>query len=1022
MCRFNSTRNNSLKPAEGELFTHAKRPPSSGGLSFYLILHVFPLCWFTFVKCFCRPAELYDTVSRGISEETLMYLPGDPIIFDLPVTLTFYSVASGLSLSLCLVLLLFARFLPGTLVIRSWALAVLVISIGFFVFGIGPMLPGWATVIGANVALLSSGSIIYSGFSAFFENRTATVDRRGWAMVALTVPAFWYWGLIEPNGNYRSMVFSLAAAAINSRTALLFGRNAVQRASAIPTRIMAVLFAVLTVWMTARFGVLLFSAPSPPALRGANPTNWVTVFGHIVLLSLMSVCVMWMEANRLKERHVEVVRHTGTLSGFIEHFRNKLLLLCSAVTVLIVSVIGAFSIGYVNIRDVEKTRLTRSADLVNDAFVEYTLQVAGQIDTILRSVRGFYLRTQSITETETFINALGFDRSVVDNIYLIAADGRIVLSHDPATLGRSVTDRNYFNFHRVTATDQIFISPVEPGRVTGKFHFRITRRIDNPDGSFGGLVLATVNPESFARYYSDLTVGAKSFASLLGISDRKLRARVPTPPSEQWTIPLDSPLWEMVRKAPSGHYENTSQIDSIHRLYAYKKVGTLPLVMVTGFSDEDLQRSVRERMSLLVITLMGALAFTLLLALLLSIEAKRRDEHRRAETALRESELRLREAQHIGKIGDWEIDLNTGIVNYSDQIYEMSGRTPATMPLTFSGILLATHPDDAAELERTFFEGIANATQARMDARHILPDGSVKWFRYTGQPVCDGDGKVVKVSGTTQDIDRDKMLELELKTLNENLQQSVDKETKRRLANERLLIQRSKQADMGEMIGAIAHQWRQPLATVGVIFQNLLSARKMNKLDEVYLEKASTDATALISYMSKTIDSFRNFFRPEKTKEPFNVIEQIEDAAGFISGQLKAHGITVELPENTGPDFTLTGFPNEFTQVILNLLANGRDAILEKRRKENDTAGAITITAQSDGHRVIIEITDTGSGISPDAATRLFEPYFTTKEEGQGTGIGLYMSRLIIEESMGGKLTFTSKPGETVFRIELPNV
>lgn len=139
-------------------------------------------------------------------------------------------------------LLLFARFQPGTLVIRSWALAILVLALGFFVSGIGPALPIWATVIGTNIALLSSGTILYSGFSAFFKERSATLDRWGWAMVALTIPAFWYWGLIEPNGTCRSMVFSLAAVAINCRTALLLGRHAVQRAGGIPTRAMAVLF------------------------------------------------------------------------------------------------------------------------------------------------------------------------------------------------------------------------------------------------------------------------------------------------------------------------------------------------------------------------------------------------------------------------------------------------------------------------------------------------------------------------------------------------------------------------------------------------------------------------------------------------------------------------------------------------------------------------------------------------------------------------------------------------------------
>ena len=562
---------------------------------------------------------------------------------------------------------------------------------------------------------------------------------------------------------------------------------------------------------------------------------------------------------------------------------------------------------------------------------------------------------------------------------------------------------------------------MEQGRATGKFHFRVTRRIDNLDGSFGGLVLATVNPESFARYYRDLTVGSKSFASLLGISDRKLRARVPSPIAQQWEKPVDSPLWEMLRKAPSGHFENASQIDTIRRLNTYKKVGALPLVMVTGFSNDDLKQGVRERMSLLVITSLGTLAFSLLLVLLLSIEVKRREEQMQADTALRKSEQRLRDAQAIGKIGNWELDLLTGTAIFSDQIYEISGRTQETMPRTIAETLLTYHPDDIPDVELALRKGIENATEVQLDARHIAPDGSIKWLRLSGKPLSDSNGNVVKVHGTTQDIDKDKRMELELKSLNENLLQRVDEETSRRIASEGLLTHHAKMAAMGEMIGAIAHQWRQPLSTVSVIFQNLLAARKMNKLDEAYLEKAATDATAMITHMSKTIDSFRNFFKPEKAKERFNVIEKMEDAVGFIQGQLKTHGISIVLPEHDDPDCTINGFPNEFAQVMLNLLANSRDAILDKRRTAEEGEDVITVSVQSESGRIILDVTDSGSGISPDAASRVFEPYFTTKEEGQGTGIGLYMSRQIIEQSMGGTLTFTSKPGETVFRIEVPH-
>jgi len=918
------------------------------------------------------------------------------------------------------VLLVFVRFQPGTLIIRSWVLSVLLLSVGFFVSGIGPTLPVWATVIGTNIALLSSGPIIYSGFSAFFKRRQSMPNLWGWIIVALTVPAFCYWGLIEPNGIYRSMVFSLAAAAINFPTALLFGRNAVQRRCDIPTRVMAALFSVLTAWMTVRFTVLLLSAPPPPELRGANPTSWITVFGYIILMSLMTVCVMWMEANRLKERSVEITQNAGRLSVFVDYFRNKLLLLWSAVTVLIVSVVSMLGIGYLNIRYSEKERMIRTAELANDAFVEHTIQITGQVETSLNAVRNFYKRTNSLPETETFIKNLGFDRSVIDNIYLIAADGRIVIAHDPKAIGRSVSDRDYFTFHRSNSIDRMFIASVEPGRVTGKHHFRITHRISNPDSSFGGIVLVAVNPEAFTHYYGRLMTGTQNIASLLSTDDRKLRARIPDPSPDRWSQPVDSPIWEMLQKRPSGLYENTSKVDSIRRIYVFKKIGELPLVMVTGFSNHELRHGIRERMSWLVITSVTILLFTLLLALLLSNEARRREEHARSETALRKNDLRLREAQAVAKIGDWDFDPETGMLGYSDQMYELLGLAPGSGSLHISEVMPFFHPDDAPEVEQYFRRALEEGTGWQHDGRVILSDGRIVWHRVTGKTLVDTQGKVVKVYGTTQDITRDKVMESELKILNETLQKRVEEETNRRMSNERLLLQRSRQADMGEMIGAIAHQWRQPLSTVSVIFQNLLAARRMNRLDEAYLEKAATDATAMITHMSKTIDSFRNFFKPEKNKENFKVLKKIEEALGFIDGQFKSLGITVTMAEDIDANSIINGFPNEFSQVILNLLANARDAILDKRSANGDETSRVAISSLVKGGCLVIEITDSGCGIPPEAASRVFEPYFTTKEESQGTGVGLYMSRQIIEESMGGTLTFTSRPGETVFRIELP--
>ena len=544
-------------------------------------------------------------------------------------TLTIYLIAGALSASLGVVLLAFAHFRPGTLVAKNCFFALSILAAGFLVAGFRPVLPAWVTVIATNMVLLSSGPILHSGFAAYCTQREATLDRWGWALVALTGPAFWYWGLIEPNGNYRSAVFSLATAAVNGRTAFLLLRQSLRRAGGPPVWCLALVFGGITVWMVLRGVLSLAAEPALPELRGANPTLWITVFWYIVLVSLMTVCVLWLEIERQNLARPHYAGGEVMGSGLVEGFRNKLVLLWGAAIILALGVVGELGVVYTSFSDAEQERLTRSTTLANEAFAQHTLQVAGQIDSILRAVRGFHVRTHSLADTEAFIDTLGFDRSIIDNFYLIAPDGRIVISHDAASLGHSVADRDYFAFHRSTPEDQLFIAPVEIGRVTGKYNFRISRRIEGSNGRFGGIVLAAVKPESFTRYFGELSGGGQNTASLLGIIDRKLRARLPETSPERWLEPIESPLWRALEEAPAGVYENTSAVDDVHRVYAYRRVGELPLVMVTGFSSDDLAQSVRARMSWFAATAAGILLLALLLALLLTIEVRRRIEQDR---------------------------------------------------------------------------------------------------------------------------------------------------------------------------------------------------------------------------------------------------------------------------------------------------------------------------------------------------------------------------------------------------------
>jgi len=544
-------------------------------------------------------------------------------------TLTLYLVAGGFSISLSLVLMVFAYLQPGTRMLNSFALAVLLLSVGFTVSGLGPALPRWMTVIGTNMPLIAAGVVLYSGFAAFYTQRRIWLDRFGWAVVALTALPFWYWGLIEPDGYYRSAVFSFAAAAIHGRTTLLLVRTARQSERNIPVWTLAGLLGILTLWMAAR-GVVSLLAETPPAhMRGANPTTWITVFWYIVLVSLATANVIWMEVSRLTGPQKEAAEQSRASFSWVDYFRHKLSLLWVIVLILLLGIVSEASVIFAKSFEWEKARLTRAAEQTNDTFVHHTQQVIAQVDTLLQAVRGFYLRTASVAETERFINNLPFDKFTINNVYLINQHGDIVISHTPAAARLSVADRDYFLFHQSTPADLIFISSVEGGRVTGKLHFRVTRRINLADGGFGGLILATVNPESFARYYQNQATGEQNTASLLGTLDHKLRARSPTPPSDLWQAIVESPLWAALALSPAGVYSNTSPVDHIRRVFSYKKIDALPLVMVTGFSEADLRSSVIERLRWLLLGTLTVIVSVLILAVLLTIEIKRRDEQDR---------------------------------------------------------------------------------------------------------------------------------------------------------------------------------------------------------------------------------------------------------------------------------------------------------------------------------------------------------------------------------------------------------
>lgn len=271
----------------------------------------------------------------------------------------------------------------------------------------------------------------------------------------------------------------------------------------------------------------------------------------------------------------------------------------------------------------------------------------------------------------------------------------------------------------------------------------------------------------------------------------------------------------------------------------------------------------------------------------------------------------------------------------------------------------------------------------------------------------------------------------ELAELNKNLEQRVVDEVNIRREKEKMLVHQSKMASMGEMIGAIAHQWRQPLNTLSLISLGIKDYFRRGSLDEARLEHEMEKIDYQLQFMSKTIDDFRNFFKADKEKEPFDVARAVQDVLTLLSSQIVKSKIdvvfecledgevkaAVHMDESQAAfgEFTayVEGYKNEFKQVILNIINNAKDAILEK-----EAAGRITIRISLEDEAVTVSIQDNGGGIPEAILARIFEPYFSTKGE-HGTGVGLDMSKTIIEENMHGTITAENREGGACFTIVL---
>lgn len=365
------------------------------------------------------------------------------------------------------------------------------------------------------------------------------------------------------------------------------------------------------------------------------------------------------------------------------------------------------------------------------------------------------------------------------------------------------------------------------------------------------------------------------------------------------------------------------------------------------------------------------------------------------ETKIEEAVSSLKKAQQQAKLGSWKLNIETNDLVWSDETYNIFELPNSSEMATYDNFLRAIHPEDVESVNDAYTKSLKTREPYDITHRLLMVDGRIKYVREHCDTSFGADGKPLVSVGTIQDITTEYAAVQELRHKDE------------------MLFRQSRLAQMGEMISMIAHQWRQPLSAISMTSAALERKVEQDQFDKAFFDSRLNRISEYVQHLSATIEDFRNFFKSDKNKQETQFSEIVENALSLVRPGLESRNITLLTDcKCQGNMFT---YQNELLQVVLNLLKNAEDALREHKIENK----VINMRCYSDNKRAFLEIEDNAGGIEPSILEKIFEPYFTTKDEHNGTGLGLYMSKVIVEEHCGGVLRVSNSGHGAIFTIEM---
>ncbi|WP_415406500.1 PAS domain-containing protein [Sulfurovum sp. CS9] len=363
--------------------------------------------------------------------------------------------------------------------------------------------------------------------------------------------------------------------------------------------------------------------------------------------------------------------------------------------------------------------------------------------------------------------------------------------------------------------------------------------------------------------------------------------------------------------------------------------------------------------------------------------------------------------------GLWDWNLIENSVYFSPRWKEMLGYRDDELENSFDTWQSRVHPDDLEEALKNI-ESCVKDKEKVFENKHRLrhKDGHWVWIYDRGKVQRDKDGKAIRMIGTHTDLTTEINLSNELSELNKNLETRVKEQVEELDRRHIFMAQQARLASMGEMLSSIAHQWRQPLNCINSDVAVISSIMARDTIDQEMLLSQIEKIENNTQYMSDTIEDFSNFFRPDKQKTEFMLHDTVKSALELLAPRSK----NIEINTVFNKDTEVLSFKEEYRQVILIILNNAIDNF-ESRKTQNPK---IDIIIKEHDNTTYLSICDNGGGIDKDKIDRIFEPYYTTKFANEGVGLGLYMGKMLIEDSMQGKLEVKNKNDGACFEIRVP--